>query len=168
VLAPTLLLALAASGCDEEPDCGIAAMLAGPYEGPLQLRASGRDSCGFADTSQVDPESSAFAFVARDDEPSQSVYVFPQTQVLAAGSHPGRVTFVIEGNTWQSAAGACTVDITEFTREQWSRTDFFRVQGTVACPDPLVPASADLSDLTVSDIEFEGHLHAEVLVFDFL
>ncbi len=159
---PLALLVLACSSCDEEPSCGIFTTLGGSFEGLMELNGTGRDSCGFADATMIDRGNSALAF-SRD---SGAMYLFFESSVITAGGHLGAFRLSIDGNIWESAPGACTITVEDFTLEEWSKIDFFQISGTAACPDPLV-STTGAEDVTVSLIQFDAHLHAEVLDFDF-
>ncbi len=160
LLAPTLW------GCNDEPECHLGATLGGYFEGPVDWSPTGRESCGFADTTVLAPGTSAFAFIT-EGEQRESVYVVLEQPTIEMGTHLGRMLFTYAGDVWASAPGSCTVDLTEFVREEWTQTDFMRFQGTVSCPDPLIPVDPELAELTMSEIDFDGHAHAEVLTYTF-
>lgn len=166
-LLPSVLLAASLSGCDDEPECQISAVFTGSFAGPGGWSPTGREHCGFANTAALAPNTSALVFIDENNE-GQSLYVLIEQPSIGAGTYTGRMIFTFEGNVWASYPGTCTVDLAEFEIEDWSRIDFVRFQGTAQCPEALVPSSPDDdSEVFMSDIAFDGHVHAEVITYSF-
>lgn len=162
------LALLILSKCNEEPTCTVAGALSGSYEGVLAWDMSGRESCGITDATSVG-SNSAFVFQDDDSGLTQSLYVVPENPVLAVGTFPARVLFVLPQNFWDSQASGCEVEVTRFETEEWSRIDFFRVEGRVTCTAPLRSVSPDYDDVTVVEgISFRAHVHAEEIDDGFL
>ena len=166
-LLSIMLLASSLAGCDDEPECHVGATFSGYFEGRGDWSPTSRENCGFADTAVLAPGTSAFAFIEQDGEARESVYVLIEQPTIEAGTHLGRMLYAYTGDVWASAPGSCTVALTRFVREEWTKTDFIDFEGTVSCPDPLIPVSPELPEISMTEIEFDGHVHAEVLTYTF-
>lgn len=161
-----LPLALGLGGCDDEPVCRISAVFSGGFQGPGDWNSEGRENCGFANTAALAPDTTALIFVDESNE-RESVYVMVEQTSVGPGILPGRMIYTYEGNVWASLPGSCSVNFEEFEIEDWSQIDFIRYEGAVFCPDPLVPVDPEQAPVSMSDITFNGHVHAEVLTYPF-
>ena len=163
-----LLLLTAIPGCDDEPTCVLSTTLAGGYDGALDWNLEGRGSCGFADATNISPNSTMIAFVDDSTGVSQNFYIVAETPILGAANFPGQVLFFVGDNFWESGASNCTVSLVTFESENWSRIDFANVRGTVECDGPLVSASPEHEDITMTSVLFSAHIHRELLSFDYI
>ncbi|MCX4243831.1 hypothetical protein [Paraliomyxa miuraensis] len=166
-LSCSLLLAAGLSGCDDEPECHISAVFMGALQGPAAWSPTGRDHCGFADTQALAQDTLAMAFVNEQSDVGESLYVMIEQSSIGPGGFAGRMIYTRAGQVWASYPGTCTVGLPDFEYEEWSLIDFVRFEGSVICPEPLVSTTPDNGELTMTNIEFGGHVHAEVLVYPF-
>lgn len=168
VFAATAILTLSLSGCDDEPTCAVSTVISGGYQGAIDWRLAGRDSCGISNPETIDPTGSVFAFVDRSTSLNQYIYVAPATPLPTVGTYDARVLFIVGDKYWDSGVRSCSIQIVEFEREDWSVIDFLQIRGAVSCPDPLVSPSAELEDISMAPLAFNAHLHDERIPFDFL
>jgi hypothetical protein len=159
------VLPLGALGCDDPPTCGVQVTISGAINGEVPWDLSGAEYCGMADASTIADEASALVFVARDGENYQEFIVIAESPVLGVANFPGQVLFVTPDNIWDSGPSACDVVITNYTHEDWSRTDFVEFEGVVDCPGPLVSAGGG-ENLTMTTMGIRGHVYDELLSFE--
>lgn len=160
-----LAVALAVTGCDDAPTCGVTGNLGGAINGDVLWSLEGTDNCGIGDASSIAADSSALVFVARTPDTYRQLIVLVESPVLGVAEFPGQVLLVTPNNLWDSGAGACTVVLTNYTVEPWSRTDFVELEGIVDCPAPLISASGG-EDIVLSTMGISGHVYDEPLSFD--
>jgi hypothetical protein len=139
--------------------------LAGAIDGEVAWSLEGTDSCGIGDASSIAADSSALVFIARSPDTYRQLIVLVESPILGVAEFPGQVLLVTPSNLWDSGAGACTVVLTNYVVEPWSRTDFVELEGIVDCPDQLVSASGG-EGVTVSTMGFTGHIFNEQLAFE--
>jgi hypothetical protein len=162
LLAAALLMGV--SGCDDPPTCSVIGSVDGSVTGDIDWKLEGADTCGMSDPGGLNPEGSALVFVARGEGSYQQLIVLVDSPVLGVADFPGQVFFVTPDDLWDSGPAACTIVLTTYTVEPWSRVDFVEFEGIVDCPNPLVSAAGD-EGLTLTTIGVSGHIHDQQLSF---
>lgn len=159
------LLPLIVTGCDDPPTCALLASVSGAISGDANWALEGADNCGIGDPANVAPGGSVLVYVARDGDVYQQIIITSATPAWAAGEFTGDVLFVTPDDLWQSAAGACTIVLTKWDVEPWSRIDFVQYEGVVDCPDPLI-SQTGAAPLQITTMGIIGHVWNEQLPFD--
>jgi hypothetical protein len=159
------LIPFALTGCDDAPTCGILVTLGGAVDADVDWSLEGTENCGLGDVSSVDADSSALVFIGRTADSYQQMIVLVDSPVLGVAEFPGQVLFVTPTDLWDSGASACTVVITTYTVEPWSRIDFVEIEGIVDCPAPLAAVGGGPA-LELTTMGISGHVHNEQRTFE--
>ena len=161
VRALALLPVLTLTGCNDDPECSLDAVLAGGYDGTLAWDLAGENDCGFADASPVQPGLLAVSFVDTAAGVPQNLSIVPVTSTLTIGTFPAEVFFRVSNTVWESGSNNCQVTFTNFTPENWSVVDFYDIEGALQCTGPLTADGSDPVTVTGA-ITFSAHIHETV------
>lgn len=159
-------LALGAMGCDAPPTCEVLGELEGAVTAPLDWSLEGAASCGLARTSAFEAEGPVLVFLPVSEETVELIVKIETTEI-GVGEFPAQVLFVIEGELFESEPQGCTVVLTSYSVEPWSKTDFIVFEGIVDCPAPLAAASGGAS-LTMATTGLSGRFLDKELSYEYL
>jgi hypothetical protein len=160
------LALIGTTGCDDDPTCTMVVQLSGGLAGDLAWNLAGTDQCGFADASALTEGSRAMVIMDRTADGYIQFIVTVREGFPAAGMFMGQVFLATPEDTWQSEPDACTITVASSETEDWSKTDFVQLAGTVECPDPLESVSGASEPVTMTPMGYKGHLLATTLQFE--
>lgn len=155
-LASALLVLVPGTlGCDDPPECRIEVGITGDITGNANWDRRGADDCGFIDPAPLGFTGVAMVFVRHEEQ----FVLLMDTPIPEVGNYQGSIIALLDGQTWRSEVGACSVVVSKFDLEGWSLQDFIRIRGTFDCPDPL---TAGASEMQLSVLSFDGFLYDEI------
>jgi hypothetical protein len=140
---PIVITVFATVGCYAEPYCAVTGSVSGNFSGQIAWKGTGEEQCVFGILDELEMGTSEEEKIVLDaDGPLNRVALYSDV----------RVTFQTGGRTW--SADGCQVNIASVVREDWTKSDYLYITGTVGCP---TLTSEEAASIQLDAVGFSGY-----------
>jgi hypothetical protein len=147
------LIAVTMLGCYAEPYCAVNGVVDGNFSGQIAWRGAGEGECSMSVLEGIEMAAGA-----------DRISIAPEGGYLALttiGAYPEMaVTFTSAGKEWYAAG--CQVNIVSVIREDWTRSDYLYITGSLVCPTLVSP---EASPIDLVGVAFTGYFIEDSLDF---